>query len=483
MGPILIPEFSDFQVNPGHDTLQMQLYHQCVDRIQRGIWPPGARLPATRRCAQTLGISRNTITATFSQLVAEGFLVSRQGSGFFVHEELPQSLAIESPPNSTQCIESPLPQLSGYGKKLDANKRSSTLAMLPFTVGVPDLRAFPSDIWSRIERRNQQRHDLLGFEDFQGHAQLRSAVATYLRASRHVNCTAENVLITQGAQQAITLCAQVLLEADDKILIENPGYSRARQAFAGQQVDISTLAVDSSGLNASQLPATSPAKLMYTTPTHQYPLGGIMPAAERLKLLEWARNNQTWIIEDDYDSEFHFYDKPVAALQGMTQNSPVIYMGSFSKTLFPALRLGYLVLPTPLIGAFTGAKSSVDGESPLVAQATTAQFMLEGHFQRHIRRMRVNYRKKWEHMMALVEQHLGSTFSIVAESAGMHVALVNNSIDDVALARELNDAGIGGSALSSYYAGKPLLHGLVLGFANSTARQRENGIQYISKLM
>lgn len=483
MSPISIPDFTDFRLQDNGLSLQAQLYNYCLERIRTGAWVPGARLPATRRCADTLSMSRNTVTAAFTQLVAEGFLEPRQGSGYYVHRDLPAN-AIDPASGAARHAQAlPLPRVSKYGRSLQQQPRPRLHPYFPFTPGIPDLKAFPRQIWSRIDRRNHQRSRLFGFEDFQGHRELRSAIASYLRSSRQVHCEAENILITQGAQQAITLCAQVLLDANDTVLIEDPGYSRARQAFIAQQVQLEAVAAHESNSMVALLPEASNARLLYTTPTHQYPLGRIMPAAERMKLLDWAVHNQTWIIEDDYDSEFHFYDKPVAALQGMAPQTPVIYMGSFSKTLFPALRLGFLVLPDELIGAFTTAKGHADGESPLIAQATTAEFIQEGHFLRHVRRMRVLYRRKWEHFSALLEQHLDGLCNIIAESAGMHLVLENNVIDDVTVARALEQAGFGGSALSTYYADKPLRRGLVLGFANSTEQQREQGVIYLQGLL
>lgn len=215
---------------------------------------------------------------------------------------------------------------------------------------------------------------------------------------------------------------------------------------------------------------------MYTTPTHQYPMGGLLSASDRLTLLQWAREQQTWIIEDDYDSEFHFQHKPIAALQGMQENDQVIYMGSLSKTLFPSLRLGYLVLPSAFVTPFTVAKSFVSGESPLIPQAVAADFILEGHFARHLRRMRTLYKEKWTHLQGLIQTRLPDV-EVVAESAGMHLVVEMPDVDDIALSGFLKTKGFGSSPLSSYYLEQSEKTGLVLGFANTNHEEREQLVE------
>ncbi|MEH6569014.1 MAG: PLP-dependent aminotransferase family protein [Halioglobus sp.] len=461
--------------------LQPQLYQQLVNEINRGTWQPGSRLPPSRHIALELNISRNTVAAVFEQLVAEGFIVSRQGSGVYVNDELPPTDQRLTELRWTR--QSNLPSLSAYGQRLRTQGTSGSQPPLPFSMGIPDLAAFPTKIWAQIQRRHQDRRHLLGYDGYQGYAPLRNALSTYLRVSRHVRCTPEQIVITHGTQQAISLCAQVLLNSGDDVLVENPGYIRARRAFAARDAKLIPVEVSPEGLTTAALPTAHPAQLMYVTPTHHYPLGGIMSAAERLKILDWAAANNTWLIEDDYDSEFHFSGKPIAALQGMALETPVLYMGSFSKTLFPALRLGYLVLPTSLVEPFALAKSYESGESPLLSQATTTDFIQEGHFVRHLRRMRQIYQQKWLHMSELINLHLKTLATPVAESAGMHIALMIEDIDDVTLAHELTEAGFGGSALSSYYVGENAKTGLVLGFSNSQEKERIKGIKMLKKLI
>ncbi|WP_066059366.1 PLP-dependent aminotransferase family protein [Halioglobus sp. HI00S01] len=473
-----IPALSDLALT-ADQPLQRQLYQAFSLRIRDGLWSEGQRLPASRQIASDLGVSRNTVTGALSQLIAEGFLVARPGSGTFVaagfERHQPEAVNWQQQPQ--------LPGLSHYGTALAAKAMPEVHVQLPFTLGIPDLRAFPLSVWNRVQRQQQDRLHLLGYDGYQGYAPLREALADYLRVSRQVQCHADQIVITQGAQQAISLCAQVLLDPGDPVLVENPGYVGARRALQAHAAALTPVDVDHRGLQPAQLPAASAAKIMYITPTHHYPLGGIMSAPDRLELLDWAARTGTWLIEDDYDSEFHFHGHPIAALQGMAAQTPVLYLGSFSKTLFPALRLGYLVLPEPLVGSFLHAKRHMDGESPLLQQATVAQFVQEGHFQRHLRRMRVRYREKWEHLSALIASELDGLATPVAESAGMHLVLRIPGVNDDALVRDLTDAGFGGTALSSYYVGQDRPTGLALGFANTDERQRIAGVCRLRELI
>ena len=461
-----------------NQPLQQQLYLALSQLLIQGKIPAGTRLPASRQLAQQWQISRNTVTSVLNQLKAEGFLVSRQGSGVRVNDSLSKlDLSGDNPQQF------PLPSLSQYGRQMLEDNPDHSHPSLPLTTGLPDLAAFPDKIWLQLIRHHHNRTRLMGYDGYQGYAPLREAISQYLSVSRGVRCSPEQIILTQGSQEAISLCSQVLLDAGDSVLIENPGYSRARKAFQSRGIDLETIAIGDNGIDLTALPAQTKAKLLYTTPTHQYPLGGILPAPQRLQLLEWAAARNIWLIEDDYDSEFHFYGKPIAAMQGLAAQTPVIYMGSFSKTLLPSLRLGYLVVPKALVSPFVAAKSHLTGESPLLMQAVTADFIQEGHFERHLRRMRLLYQQKWEHMEQLINDQLQGLATAIAESAGMHLCLHIEGIDDIALLKQFNQAGFGGTALSSYYHGAAEKTGLVIGFANSTAEQRQSAIQCLAELL
>ncbi len=375
-----------------------------------------------------------------------------------------------------------MPRLSALGQRLQASTafKADSGDSFPFSPGIPDLKAFPLAIWSRLYRRHKDRTSLLGYGHSQGHPSLRQALAEYLRNCRGVLCDEDQIIITNGAQEALSLCAQVLLEPGDTAIIENPGYRRARGAFqtCGAKLALAELKngyLDVDALIKSQLHG----KVLYTTPTHQYPMGGVMPASERLKLLDWATKTQCWLLEDDYDSEFSFEHKPVAALQGMAEHTPVLYMGSFSKSLQPGLRLGYLVVPKPIVQAFARAKEMLSGHSPLLTQAVVADFIEEGHFVRHLRKMRLNYREKWLHFCDLIREKLEPQAQLIARSAGMHIVLSTPNRDDIDLSRKLAKHNFGSTPLSFFYPDNPSNMGLVLGFANTSKQQREDCIDLL----
>ncbi|MAZ89557.1 MAG: GntR family transcriptional regulator [Cellvibrionaceae bacterium] len=495
----MVPVVSDLLLNDlqmsGVGSLQQQLYQQLHRHIVGGRLVSGARLPSSRQLAQSMGLSRNTVSLVLDQLKAEGYLESHMGRGVFVSTELP-SMAVDHLPDSPSL---PLPELSSYADLLGDLEQDNGPKDLPFAPGIPDVKAFPMAIWARIMRRHVDRLALQTYDSDQGYQPLREALTHYLRESRGVRCDSDQIVITQGAQQAISLCAQVLLNRDDPVLLEESGYRGARTAFEAHQCRLMPAMVRNNVLDVAALPSTTQAKLLYVTPTHHYPLGGILSASDRLRLLQWAASAQTWILEDDYDSEFNFVGKPVAALQGMAAQTPVIYMGSFSKTLLPALRLGYLVVPKALASVFTKAKNAMSGETPLLTQAAVAEFLEEGHFVRHLRKMRRHYHGKWRQAQSLLEQYCGEHIQIVAESAGMHLVICFEGVSDRVLAREFYKKGYGSTPLSSYQLVQKShlnaveesrqgpnhvgINGLVLGFSNTTEQQRIDGIKTLSALI
>lgn len=486
MSPILeMPSLEEIRLDRAL-PLQQQLYKQLLRLIFEGRLQPGLRLPSSRRLAQELGVSRNTVTLVVEQLKLEGFLISRVGSGCYVNDQLPQDcLGLNSP---VWDRAGSLPALSVYAKGLEGyplrvEGGHGDAGDLPFTVGLPDLSLFPSAIWGRLLRRHSDRTCLMGFDDPLGYQPLRESLSRYLTASRGVRCGPQQVLITQGAQQALALCALVLLNPGEQVLVENPCYAGAREALLARGARLTPLPMGKQGVDTEKLPTSTQARLMYCTPTHQYPLGGILSASQRLQLLDWAASQSLWIIEDDYDSEFHFHGKPIAALQGMAPHTPVIYMGSFSKTLLPASRLGYLVVPEALAATFATAKNYLGGDIPMLLQAAAADFITEGHFVRHLRRMRQYYQRKWDHMNQLLAP-LGERVKPRVESAGMHLVLQIDGVDDVALSRAFHRLGYGSTPLSSYYLdNSEPEQGLVLGFAHSSSAEREVGVQSLRALL
>ncbi|TXR53291.1 PLP-dependent aminotransferase family protein [Reinekea thalattae] len=464
--------------------LQAQIHRQFVQWIKEGRLEPGTRLPSSRQLSLLLAVSRNTVVAVIDQLKAEGFVRTEVGRGSFIEPSLPQVQPIDPVVSSLEFSSLPL---SGFAQQLEQLSVSVHQKTMPFTPGIPALEDFPMAVWQRLWRYNQSRIRLMGYDHYQGYMPLRSAIADYLRVSRGVRANADQILITDGAQQALALSALVLLDDGDKVLHENPGYRGAQSAFSirhTQQVAVPLKhqAIDVDWLIKHEQHCED-AKLLYTTPTHQYPMGGLLSAADRIRLLEWATEKKLWLIEDDYDSEFHFLHSPVAAMQGMTQQNNVIYMGSFSKVLYPSLRLGYLVLPKQLVAPFTQAKSIVSGESTLLQQAVIADFIEEGHFARHLRRMRQSYKKKWLDFEDKINKKLAQQVDVIAESAGMHLVLDFNGRDDKSICRILNQEGFGGSALSAYYLDDAQKTGMVFGFANSNEQQREALVERLADLL
>ncbi|WP_226596475.1 MocR-like pyridoxine biosynthesis transcription factor PdxR [Marinobacter nauticus] len=456
--------------------LQLQLYRQLADRILAQRYPPGHRLPSSRQMAEDLGVSRNTVNAVYDQLKAEGFLQSQAGRGVFVHEDI--GSAIEPAGKKLKIPSGGSFRLPSLPDRVRGTPRRAEDACLPFQPGLPDLDAFPVNAWNRVLHHQESRRGLRGYDSTQGYLPLRTAIADYLRTSRGVRCHADQIVITNGAQQALSLLADVFLSPGDRVLCENPGYRGARNALGRLGNPLVPIPLKNQVLDVTALPHLGSARLLFCTPTHQYPMGGILDLSQRMALVQWARQNDCWIVEDDYDSEFHFFNKPFAAVQGMFDNAPVLYVGSFSKTLLPALRVGYVVLPEEVVEPVLWAKQVSGGETPLLIQATIAEFMESGQFVRHVRRMRQLYRDKWQYFQDAVQRKLGNLVQPVAESAGMHLVL-EGRFDDSALSGWLRKQGFGSTPLSAHYIGDAASSGLVMGFASASEREMEDCVSIL----
>lgn len=482
----------------GDAPLQGQLYQQLSERILDGRYTPASRLPSSRQLAADLGISRNTVNAVYDQLKAEGFVQGQGGRGMFVHPDLhrrmpPWPAGTRPSTASAHCDTRPpaqprpvaLPSVPAMPPAFQKRAlKVSQDASLPFQPGLPDLEAFPIRAWNRLLHHQESRRSLQGYGDVQGYRPLRQAVAAYLRASRGVRCTEDQVIITQGAQQALSLIADVFLAPGDRVFCENPGYRGARYALGRHGHELVPAPLKHQALDVDALPALGPARLLSCTPTHQYPMGGVLDLSQRLALVDWARRHDAWIIEDDYDSEFHFHHKPFAAVQGLVDQAPVLYVGSFSKTLLPALRVGYLVVPEPVVPPVLWAKQVSGGETPLLIQSTIAEFIDSGQFQRHLRRMRQLYRDKWQAFQDRVHRYLSGAFTPVAESAGMHLVLeATEDLDDVALHQWLRHHRLGSTPLSAHFLGAEHRPGLVMGFASANEHHMDEATRAMARWM
>src|SRR5919199_1055258 len=394
--------------------LYRQLYNSLRKAILTGQLAPGARLQSSREISHELGVSRNTVVNAFEQLLAEGYLEGQVGSGTYVSRALPEELlSVKAMTRSPARALGKGPTLSKRGQTFAALVESvprSSERVRAFQSGVPALDSFPFEAWSKIAARHWRRpaNNLLGYGEPQGHAPLRRAIASYLGVARAVRSTPEQIIIVDGAQMAFDLIARVLLDSGDIAWMEEPGYLGARAALTASGARLVYVPVDSEGLDVAAGARLDPgARLIYVTPSHQFPLGMTMSLPRRLALLEWAGRAGAWVMEDDFDSEYRYEGRPIASLQGLDDDGRVVYIGTFSKFLFPSLRLGYIVAPPVLVDAFLAARAMAGRHSPSVEQAILTDFIEEGHFGRHIRRMRTLYAERQAFLIEALEKECG----------------------------------------------------------------------------
>ena len=465
-------------------ALQSQLYRQIRELIISGQLKAGVRLPSTRDLVGQLGVSRNTIVYALDQLVAEGYLRSRLGSGIYV-EDLPcREDRIAPGRDNKDRLSTSISERTKQFSALSISPVYSSNKIRPFRPCQPALDHFPIRNWNRARSYalRVQKSQLLFESDSAGLLRLRSALATYLRESRGVRCTADQVMITAGSQQALSLIADCLISRNDPVWIEDPGYLGARAAFLRANAALIPISVDQEGLCVQTNAKTRPPRLIYTTPSRQFPLGTTMSLSRRLVLLEFARNSAAWVIEDDYDSEFRYVDRPLPALQGLADDC-VIYIGSFSKVLFPSLRLGYLVAPEKLIELFSKAKEVHDGSTTVLDQATAAIFIEDGFFSTHVRRMRKLYRERRDIFLHEADKALSDFISFPRVEAGMDVVgrLAENYKDEQ-VSQLLSSNYIDAPPLSAYSLGS-LAPGLLFGFTAFSGPQLRSSIRAMADLI
>jgi GntR family transcriptional regulator/MocR family aminotransferase len=463
-----------------------QLYEAIRDAILAARVRPGARLPSTRVLAAQIGSSRNTVLAAFEQLTAEGYLEGRVGAGTTVACTLPDGLLAARPqaPADGRGIRRSLSRRGALILESRLARPPAPGAPGPFRIGVPALDAFPFEVWARLMTRRWRRvsRQLLDYGDPAGYAPLRAAIATYLREARAVRCEPEQVLVVTGSQQGIDLSARVLLDAGDPVWVEDPGYLGARSALAAADLRVAPVPLDAEGLDVrAGATRVRRAKLVYVTPSHQYPLGVTMSLGRRLALLEWAGRAGAWILEDDYDSEYRYAGRPLAALQGLDAAGRVIYLGTFSKVLFPGLRLGYLVVPDDLVDAFVAARALTDRHSPSVTQAVLADFIAEGHFARHIRRTRALYAERQAALVEAAARELDGVLRVAPADSGMHlVGWLPPGADDRAASRAAAAAGIEAAPLSAFRLRSAGPSGLLLGYAGLEIGEIRRGVHRLA---
>ncbi|MGL4860730.1 MAG: PLP-dependent aminotransferase family protein [Enterobacteriaceae bacterium] len=450
-----------------------QLFNAIRESILDGSLPPMSRLSSSRDLAQQLGMARNTVLTVYEQLLAEGYIQTRIGSGTYVAATTPDShLSTRLTPMLPPAGEPPV-ALSQRGQALLAQASASPQQWGTFLPGVPDVTAFPHPLFSRIQARLNRAPlpQNLTYSSQGGSLALRQALVEYLRVARAVHCEPEQILITEGIHQALDLVIRMLCNPGDRAWVEEPSYWGIRHLLNINAVTIQPQPVDEAGMQPPSETQILAPRLIFVTPSHQYPLGAVMSLTRRLQLLALARDYGSWIVEDDYDSEFRFSGQPIPALQGLEANSPVIYIGTFSKTLYPALRIGYLVLPPSLMAPLKRAHGELYRGGHLLIQEALAQFIREGHYSAHIRRMRLLYGRRRAFLVSLIQQHLGpaSLDTFNHNAAGLHLILnLPAGSDDVAIATAANQHGVLVRPLSRYYLHPGEQRGLLMGFASAT---------------
>jgi GntR family transcriptional regulator/MocR family aminotransferase len=472
------------------------LYKQIYGEIRRiildGSLRRGLRLPSTRLLAEELGVSRNIVVLAFEQLVAEGYLESRTGAGTSVAKTMPDEILHVGRRSAPARLSPQRSPLSKRGRRIAsmttlARTFAPAARLAPFQYGLPALEELPLEVWGRLVARHFRRapKELLGHGDSAGYWPLREAIASYAGVARGVRCHPSQVIVVNGSQQAIDLAARVLLDPGDRAAVENPGYLGARSALQAAGIQLVPVAVDAEGLSVDALKRKpAHAKLVYVTPSHQFPLGVVLSLARRLELLAWAARRHVWIFEDDYDSEYRYESRPIPALQGFDQEGRVIYVGTLSKVLFPSIRFGYLIVPEDLVQPFVAARALTDISSPLVEQAALADFIAEGHLASHIRRMRALYMERRDAMKDAIQKDSGGLLEVQDTQAGMHfVAWLPAGGDDAAISREAAKAGLYVMPVSAFALTKLPRAGLLLGFAGFRRPVIRKGIRELSEIV
>lgn len=452
-------------------ALNRQLYECLREAILDGSLPPASALPASRDLARETGMSRNTVLHAYAQLQTEGYVHSRVGSGTFVAETTPDSFLSAGRPSGAADAASAPVRLSRRAQTLLTNASAAPLQWGAFMPGVPDVTQFPHRAFSRILHRlwRAPAPELLTYSHGGGHPALRAAIAEHLRVVRSVRCEADQVLVTEGVHQAIDLSLRMLVDPRETVWVEEPGYWGFHKVLQMDAARVRPLRVESAddGPGAGWPRGGRAPRLIFVTPSHQYPLGSVMSLARRRELLDFARASGSWIVEDDYDSEFRFAGRPIPAMQGLESDSPVIYIGTFSKTLFPGLRVGYMVLPRALAPAFRAAHADLYREGHAITQAALAELIGRGHYASHIRRMRVVYARRRALLTGLIAQRLGpEALHPQASNAGLHLVLrLPEGSDDVAISAHAESQGVLTRPLSLYYRHAGARPGLLLGYA------------------
>ena len=478
----------------GGEAMHRQLYATFRSAILDGGFAPGARLPSTRALADDLGVSRTTVLQAFERLVSEGYATARSGAGTRVATSLNTKAhrrsSIRMEGRTPRAPERP-PRLSRAAQAMidEFNSPRPAHRMVPFALGYPAIDEFPVALWARMVGRlwRTRASELLCFTDLRGYPPLREAIAHYVRTARGVRCTADQVIVVNGAQHGIDVMTRVLLDPGDTAWVEEPGYRPVRASLRAAGAQIVRVPVDEHGLDVHEGERRAPhARLAFVTPSYQAPLGVALSLERRLALLDWAARADAWVLEDDYNGEYRYDTDPIPAVHALDRAGRVIYIGSFSKTVAPGLRVGFLVLPPPLVEAVTRARLASDMHTPVPEQAVLAEFLSGGHFARHIRRTRDLYRQRQMDLLELAPEMTNGLLEVRPAPAGMRLlGLLPRGVDAVAVSWAASERGVlvtpmSRSAPSSMMDGR---EGLLLGYAAYGREATREALRVLAKVI
>lgn len=456
-------------------ALHQQLFLALRQAILDGRLTPGTRLPSSRSLASDLNVSRNTVLSAYDQLTAEGYLISRIGAGSYVSDQLPDDLLQRKTEGRASGVQAREIYLSKMAAPFMGKMRFSEKRSLPFSPGLPALEIFPFEDWARLLARHWRRpgREYLVDNPVGGAKVLREALASYLGQTRAVRCHPEQVIILSGSQQAIHLVVRAFAEPGDAVWMEEPGYPGIRDAILSAGAVPISVPVDKEGFSLADARNLAPAaRLACISPSHQYPLGQTMSLSRRLDLLNWAKEEGRFILEDDYDSEYRYAGRPLSSLQGLDDDSRVLYVGTMSKVMFSGLRVGYMVVPEDLVDVFLALRRNIDSHSPSVPEAALADFINEGYLAAHVRRTRLLYEARQKRLLTLLQEKLGDLIMVAPQESGMHlVVYLSPGINDKEVERDAAKAGMLVRALSGFYNLPTDQSGLILGFAGTPEKE------------
>ena len=461
-----------------------QIYLSLRRQILSGNFRPGDRLPATRSLAEELGVSRTVVLLAYEQLLAEGFATGHAGSGTYVSE----AVHIKRTHSAERLAKVRLSSFGSAAAKSNARmrvpSRSLSVCRYDFAYGRSDLDTFPFEAWRRIVLKQLRAASIRSFDYGHpgGNDKLREAIAAHLRRSRAVVCDPEQVIVVSGSQQALDLVTRVLIERGNQVAVEDPMYQGTRLSLVAAGARLQPVRVDSKGLDPERL--SNDARMVVVTPSHQFPTGAILPLERRVALLGWARKRNAVVVEDDYDGEFRYDGQPLESLQGLDTEGRVVYVGTFSRTVFSALRIGYLVAPKSLVKALLSAKWLADRHSATLEQEALAEFIASGLYERHLRRLRRRNAKRREALLGAIHHHLADRVEVSGDGAGSHVVLWPAARgDEPQLVQQAAAHEVGVYGISGYYFSRPARPGLLLGYSRMTEHQIREGIRRLAEVL